>query len=85
MAILTQPPYIALLKVKNQVYSSIAFWVEHSDYDTKKILKDEDEVFAHAISVDELERRTGIDFFCNLPGVVEKSVESVYMTSARKN
>lgn len=77
--------FIALLKVKNNTYSSIAFWVEHRDYDTKKILKDEDEVFAHAISVDELERRTGIDFFCNLPGVVEKSVESVYMTSAWKN
>lgn len=77
--------FIALLKVKNNTYSSIAFWVEHRDYDTKKILKDEDEIFAHAISVDELERRTGIDFFCNLPGVVEKSVESVYMTSAWKN
>jgi endonuclease G len=30
----------------------------------------------YAISIDELEKRTGIDFFCNLPDVVEKEVEA---------
>ena len=78
--------FIALLKVKNQVYSSIAFWVEHSEYDSGKVLKnDRDEVMAHAISVDELERRTGIDFFCNLSGTLEHKVESTYMSAAWEN
>ena len=78
--------FIALLKVKNKVYSSIAFWVEHSAYDAGKVLKnDRDEVMAHAISVDELERRTGIDFFCNLSGPLEHSVESTYMSAAWEN
>lgn len=75
--------FIALLKVKNNLYSSIAFWVEHRAYDAGTVLKnDRDEVMAHAISVDELERRTGIDFFCNLPGTLEHCVESTFMSAA---
>ena len=78
--------FIALLKVTNKVYSSIAFWEEHSAYDAGKVLKNDlDEVMAHAISVDELERRTGIDFFCNLSGTLEHSVESTYMSAAWEN
>lgn len=78
--------FIALLKVKNNLYSSIAFWVEHRAYDAGTVLKnDRDEVMAHAISVDELERRTGIDFFCNLPGTLEHCVESTYMSAAWEN
>ena len=50
-------------------YKAIAFWMEH------KANKDTD--FAkHAISIDELEKRTGIDFFCNLPDDIELQVES---------
>jgi endonuclease G len=30
----------------------------------------------YAISIDELEQRTGIDFFCNLPDAVEDKVEA---------
>ena len=30
----------------------------------------------YAISIDELEKRTGIDFFCNLPDDIEDYVES---------
>ena len=29
----------------------------------------------YAISIDELEKRTGIDFFCNLPDDIELQVE----------
>ena len=50
-------------------YRAIAFWMEHkANTDTKFI--------NYAISVDELERKTGIDFFCNLPDDIEKQVES---------
>ena len=33
---------------------------------------------AKAISIDELEKKTGIDFFCNLPDYIEDEVESSY-------
>ena len=50
-------------------YRAIAFWMAHkANTDTKYI--------NYAISVDELERKTGIDFFCNLPDDIEKQVES---------
>ena len=35
----------------------------------------------YAISIDELEKRTGIDFFCNLPDNIENAVESSYYLS----
>ena len=50
-------------------YFAIAFWMEHkanSDAVSSK----------YAITIDELEQRTGIDFFCNLPDDIENAVES---------
>ena len=34
------------------------------------------DVAKYAISIDELEKKTGIDFFCNLPDDIEAVVES---------
>ena len=65
--------YMALLhynKVTDN-YHAIAFWTLHEDAnDTNKNYGD------YAISIDELEKRTGIDFFCNLSDEVEKQVEA---------
>ncbi len=72
--------YMALLcKVSNSTkqggYKAIAFWMEHkANSDTK--------VANYAISIDELEKKTGIDFFCNLPDDIEKTVESNMVLSA---
>lgn len=49
-------------------YKALAFWVEHAannDTDLRKYI----------ISIDELEEKTGIDFFCNLPDEIENTVE----------
>jgi len=65
--------YMALLHYNKatDTYHAIAFWTVHKDEnDTNKNYGD------YAISIDELEKRTGIDFFCNLPDVVEKEVEA---------
>ena len=70
------PYFMALLAVKNGKYAAIGFWMEHRKYDINAIKSNEAEIAAHAVSIDELERRTGIDFFCNLPGAIEKAVES---------
>ena len=72
--------YMAILCVKNGQYKAIGFWTEHtntklSDLPSKKP-KD------YAVSIRELEERTGIDFFCNLPDDIEETVESSYSLSA---
>jgi len=75
--------FMALLKCKNGTYEAMAFWMEHKIYskytDTSA---PNSELAAHAITIDELEEKTGIDFFHNLPDDVEKSVEAKYTASA---
>jgi endonuclease G len=58
-----------LLLDKNDQYHGIAFWAEHKNNKATNI-KD------YTISIDELETRTGIDFFPNLPDDVETEVEA---------
>ncbi len=70
--------FMALLKVKNGAYSSIGFLMEHKNYGitpTKEILA------GHALSVNELEEFTGINFFHNLPDIVEETAENVCLPS----
>lgn len=69
--------FMALLKLKNGVYSSIAFWMEHKEvsygYDHQAPLS---EIEGDAVSVNRLEELTGINFFPNLPDALEESVEA---------
>ncbi|MBQ8158007.1 MAG: DNA/RNA non-specific endonuclease [Prevotella sp.] len=65
--------YMALLHYNKDTdtYHALAFWTNHTDENQSvKYLGD------YAISIDELEKRTGIDFFCNLPDYIENAVES---------
>ena len=69
--------YIAVLGVKGDTYQAIAFKVEHRDdysYDKVDNVPVAD-VQKCALSIDELEEFTDIDFFCNLPDGVENEVE----------
>ncbi len=64
--------YMALLgydKTKNKYYA-IGLWTEH-----KKTNESYAGLTKYAISIDELEELTGIDFFCNLPDDIEEKVE----------
>lgn len=63
--------YMALLKKQGNTYSALAFWAENTREDHSK-----DKLRNYVITIDELEKRTGIDFFCNLPGAAESMVES---------
>lgn len=74
--------FMALLSVKNGKYAAIGFWMEHRQYDLSLIKSDNAEIAAHAVSIDQLEHLTGIDFFCNLPGAVEKAVEALCIPKA---
>ncbi|MBR0036790.1 MAG: DNA/RNA non-specific endonuclease [Bacteroidales bacterium] len=69
--------YMALVKCKNNAYEGIAFWMEHRYYDTEaENSKTKAEKLKHAVTIDELEKLTGIDFFANLPDAIETVVES---------
>ncbi len=61
--------YMAVLSKKADTYKSIAFWFENRFYPLPYKLEN------HAISVEELEELTGIDFFHNLPNEIENVVE----------
>lgn len=63
--------YCALLALKNGQYHAMALWTTHSDNAQSSTT-----IASCAISIDELERRTGIDFFCNLPDEIEDAVEA---------
>ena len=68
--------FVALLSRKGAQYKAVGFWMEHlSNYTEKKSLS------FYAKSIDELERLTGIDFFCNLPDETENVVEKGYVAS----
>ena len=53
-------------------YKAFALWTEHLNGGNPSA----DTVISNRISIDELERRTGIDFFCNLPDDIEAAVEA---------
>lgn len=64
--------YMALVNYKNKEYKGLAFWIEHrKDYSPGSIEVDE-----YAISIDELESKTGINFFPNLPDDIEGAIEA---------
>lgn len=70
--------FVALLRKKGTTYSGIALWFSQisleNDIQDARLAK-------YAISIDELEERTGIDFFCNLPDDIEETVEQECNTS----
>ena len=53
-------------------YKAFALWTEHLSGNNPSAAT----VINNKISIDELERRTGIDFFCNLPDDIESVVEA---------
>ena len=57
---------------ENNSYKAFALWTEHLSSNNPSAAT----VINNRISIDELETRTGIDFFCNLPDDIEASVEA---------
>ena len=68
--------FMAIVRQTTKGISGIAFWMEHLNED-----RSNDPLSLYAMSIDELERKTGIDFFCNLPDNVEDTVESTLTLS----
>ena len=64
--------FMAFVAQKGSSYKGIAFLLEHKKYTSPYDLK------PFAISIDELEQKTGIDFFCNFPDDIENQVEKEF-------
>lgn len=63
--------FMAIIKkTASGVYSGMAFWAEHKADSSTNLTP-------YMITINELEARTGFDFFCNLPDGIEESVEGV--------
>lgn len=69
--------FMALLCKKGDTYKAIGLWAEHINADHSS-----DKLSDYAVSIDELEQLTGIDFFCNLPDDTERRVESISSDNA---
>ena len=71
--------FVALLLKNSQGYKAVGFWMEHkSSYSQKLPLGD------YAVNIEELQRLTGIDFFCNLPDDVEQRVEQLPLENVKR-
>ena len=68
--------YMAVLRLKNGQYQAMAYWTEQINSACNSTT-----LQSCMITIDELERRTGIDFFCNLPDDIEDEVEATLNTS----
>ncbi len=63
--------FVACLMKNSQGYKAIGFYMEQkNEWATNANLAD------YAMTIDELEEKTGIDFFCNLPDKIENDRES---------
>lgn len=63
--------FMALYAKTSSGQKMLGFWVEHLNEDHSS-----DELSGYVVSIDELEQKTGIDFFCNLSDDVEEKLES---------
>lgn len=63
--------FIALYAKTSTGQKMLGFWAEHLNED-----KSGDALKGYVVSIDELEQKTGIDFFCNLSDTLEEQLES---------
>ncbi|MGI6244116.1 MAG: DNA/RNA non-specific endonuclease [Prevotella sp.] len=69
--------FMAMLRVTKGKYTALGIWTDQID----NANDDGSNLSQYAISIDELEKRTGIDFFCNLPDDIEDKVEKSFNSS----
>ena len=73
--------FMAALRKKSKDWSNVGamgFFIEHMTYDGYKrnAAGNKYDLGAYVVNIRELERLTGIDFFCNLPDDVEETIET---------
>lgn len=71
--------FMAVLCVQQGQYKALGFWIEH-----KACNDSGNDLAKYVVNIDELEKKTGIDFFCNLPDEIENRVESESVDNIKK-
>lgn len=71
--------FVALLAKNKSGYKALGFWFEHDNVDHYA-----DALGKYVVNVRDLEQKTGIDFFCNLPDETEERVETLPVENVRK-
>lgn len=71
--------YMALLSKSGSKLKAMAFFIQHQDNTSWSALKN------YAVNIAELQNKTGVDFFCNLPDDIENEIENVNKTQLLKD
>jgi endonuclease G len=71
--------FVALLLKNAQGYKAVGFWMEHLSQYAKA-----EPLATYAVNIRELEQKTGIDFFCNLPDDIEEHVETLPVENVKR-
>lgn len=71
--------YMAVLCKNSEGYKALGFWVEHKNEDHSM-----DKLGDYVVNIDELEQKTGIDFFCNLPDNIENQIEALAVDNVKR-
>jgi endonuclease G len=83
--------FMALLCKNSQGYKALGFWAQHNNnvgytFWETEFNKDSSKISLSdfVINIRELENRTGIDFFCNLPDDIENRVENLNVDNVKR-
>ena len=63
--------FMALLRKKGSDYYALGFWAEHLNSNHRG-----EDLGNYVVNIRDLEQKTGIDFFCNLPDNIENREET---------
>lgn len=69
--------YMAVLMHNATGYKAMGFWIEHK-------VNSDGNLGKYVVNIRELERLTGLDFFCNLPDDTESHVEELNVEQVRR-
>lgn len=71
--------FFAAVLCKNAMgYKALGFWFEHKRY------KQYEDISKYVVNIHELEKKTGIDFFCNLTDDIEQNVENLDVDKVKR-
>jgi endonuclease G len=62
--------FMAVLGKKGSNFKATGFWIAQDNYSSTALK-------SYAVTIQTLQNKTGIDFFCNLPNDIENEVENV--------
>jgi endonuclease G len=68
---------MAVLGKKGSNFKATGFWIAQDSY-TATTLQ------SYAVTIQALQKNTGIDFFCNLPDDIENEVENIPLSQMEK-